>query len=132
MKLIILAVTVLLTQQIPKHNPNGIWLAQSGSEYEIRLTGSDLRVRMVPGSNPKFLRYELDMKNLEEVNTYRGTGFLVAKMNNGKECKLTTEWQFVVVSNDRIIGSGENIVADQETCAVREKTPIQLDLKRKK
>jgi len=62
MKLSILALALLLAQ-IPKYNPNGVWQADSGSQYDIRLTGSNIHVQMVAGSNPKFLRYEVDMKN---------------------------------------------------------------------
>ena len=128
----VLLLTLLLSQAIPKYNPNGVWEADSGSQYELRLNGPALRVKMVPGSNPKFLQYELDMKNEEEVNTYNGTGFLVAKMDNGKECKLPTEWRFIVVSPERIIGIASNLMADAETCEVKEKSQIQLDLKKKK
>src|SRR3989454_1239916 len=131
MKFLPLVLTLLLGQ-IPKYNPNGIWESESGSQYELLLNGSDLHVKMVPGSNPKFLQYEVDMKNQEEINSYKGTGFFVAKMEGGKECKLPTEWQFVVVSNDRIIGAVTSVVADQQTCQVREKTQVQLDLKKKK
>ena len=132
MKSLALILTLLATQQIPKNNPNGIWESESGSQYEFRLSGSDLHVRIVPGSSPKFLRYEVEMKNLEEVNTYKGTGFFLAKMGSGKECKFDTQWQLVVVSPDRIIGSATNIIADQNTCEIKEKSELQLDLKRKK
>jgi hypothetical protein len=132
MKSLALILTLLFSQQIPKNNPNGVWEASSGSQYELRLNGSNLQVKIVPGSNPKFLQYELNMKSEEEVNTYSGTGFFVAKMEGGKECKLPTEWRFIVVSPDRILGSATNVVADQKTCEVKEKGQSQLDLKRKK
>ena len=125
-------VLILLLAQIPKYNPNGVWESESGSQYELLLNGSDLHVKLVPGSNPKFLQYEVDTKNQEEVNTYKGTGFFVAKMDTGKECKLSTEWQFVVVSPERIIGITTSITADQNTCEVKEKSQTQLDLKKKK
>src|SRR5688572_15474699 len=130
MKALVLALTFLLFQVIPKHDPNGLWEAQSGSQFEMRVSGSDLRVKLVPGSNPKFLQYELDMKNETELNTYSGKGFFVAKMETGKECKLATEWRFVVVSKDRIIGNASNITADGKPCEVLETTQVQLDLKR--
>ena len=132
MKSLALIVTLLFVQQIPKNNPNGIWEASSGSQYEIRVNGLNLQVKIVPGSNPKFLEYQLDMKNEEEANTYSGTGFFVAKMEGGKECKLPTEWRFIVVSPDRILGSTSNVVADQKTCEVRDKSQVRLDLKKKK
>ena len=132
MKPLALILTLLFIQQIPKNNPNGVWEASSGSQYEIRANGSNLQVKIVPGSNPKFLEYELNMKSEEEINTYSGTGFFVAKMEGGKECKLPTEWRFIVVSADRIVGSATNVVADQKTCEVKDKSQAQLDLKKKK
>jgi len=132
MKSLALVLTLLFVQLIPKNNPNGVWEASSGSQYELRLNGSNLQVKIVPGSNPKFLEYELNMKSEEEVNTYSGTGFFVAKMEGGKECKLPTEWRFIVVSSDRIIGTASSVTADQKTCEVKEKGQSQLDLKRKK
>jgi len=131
MKLSILALALLLAQ-IPKYNPNGVWQADSGSQYDIRLTGSNIHVQMVAGSNPKFLRYEVDMKNQDEVNTYKGNGTFVAKMEGGKECKFDTEWQFVVVSPDRIIGVTTGITADKNSCEIKQKDQLQLDLKKKK
>ncbi|HYR89110.1 MAG TPA: hypothetical protein VE422_33855 [Terriglobia bacterium] len=132
MKLLALVLTFLISQQIPKNNPNGVWEADTGSQYELRLSGSDLHVKMVSGSNSKFLQYEVDMTNEKEINTYKGTGFFVAKMEGGKECKLATEWQFVVVSNDRIIGAATAVIADQKTCQVLEKNQVQIDLKKRK
>jgi len=132
MKSLALIVTLLFVQQIPKNNPNGIWEASSGSQYEIRVNGLNLQVKIVPGSNPKFLQYELNMKNEDEVNTYSGTGFFIAKMEGGKECKVPTEWRFIVVSSDRIIGTASNMTVDQKTCEVKEKNQVQLDLKKKK
>jgi hypothetical protein len=134
MKSLALILTLLFSQEIriPKNNPDGVWGAATGSQFEMQLSGSDLHVKLVPGSNPRFLQYELDLKNEKEVNTYSGKGFFVAKMETGKECKLSTEWRFVVVSNDRIVGTATNVTADGQTCAVQETTQIPLDLTRKK
>ena len=131
MKLLPLALTLLLAQ-IPKYNPTGVWEADTGSQFELRLDGSDVHVKIVPGSNPKFLEYELETKSQEEANSYKGSGFFVAKMEGGKECKLPTEWQFVVVSPDRIIGAATLVMANRETCEITEKSQGQLDLKKKK
>jgi hypothetical protein len=122
----------LLFAQVPRNDPNGIWEADSGSRYEMRLAGKDLHVRIVPGSNPKFLQYEVDMKNEEEANTYSGNGFFVAKMEGGKECRFPTQWRFIVVSNDRIVGITSNVTADSKTCQVKQQNQIQLELKKKK
>ncbi len=122
----------LLVAQVPKNNPGGIWQAETGSQYEMRLNGKDLRVTLVPGSNPKFLQYEVDMKNEDEINTYSGKGFFVAKMEGGKECKFPTQWRFVVVSPDRILGVSSSVVADSKTCEIKEQTQAQLDLKKSK
>ena len=131
MKFFVLALT-LLTAQVPKFSPNGMWQADSGSQYDIRLNGSDLQVKLVPGSNKKFLQYNVTLKNESEMNTYSGSGTFVAKMDSGKECKFETEWRFVVVSPERIIGVATNVIADKDTCAVKEKNQMQLDLKKKK
>lgn len=131
MKLSVLALTLLLTQ-IPKHSPIGIWAADTGSQFEIRETGGNVEVKLVPGTNPKFIRYEVTLKNQEEINTYKGTGSFVAKMEGGKQCMFDTEWTFVVVSPDRIIGVASDIFADKNTCVVKEKNQVQLDLKKKK
>ena len=134
MKSLALILTLLLSQEIriQKNNPNGVWVAGTGSQFEMRLNGSDLHVNLVPGSNPKFLQYEVDLKNEQDVNTYSGKGFFVAKMETGKECRLSTEWRFVIVSNDRLIGNASNVTADGQTCAVQETTQVRLDLTKKK
>jgi len=134
MKSLTLILTLLLSQEvrIPKNNPTGVWSAGTGSQFEMQLSGSDLHVKLVPGSNPKFLQYEVDLMNEKEVNTYSGKGFFVAKMATGKECKLSTEWRFVIVSIDRIVGTATNVTADAQTCVVQETTQVPLDLTRNK
>lgn len=118
--------------QIPKNNPNGIWQAETGSKFNFQLSGSDLKVSIIEGSNPRYIKYELNLKNLEEANTYKGNGYILAKFQNGKECRFETEWHIVVVSSDRIIGSASNIIPDPETCQVKETSQVQIDLKRAK
>ena len=122
----------LLVAQVPKNNPNGVWEAETGSQFQMRLNGKDLHVNIVPGSNPKFIQYEVDLKNEDEINTYSGEGFFVAKMEGGKECKFPTEWRFIIVSPERILGISSNIVADSKTCEIKETTQSQLDLKKSK
>ena len=131
MKWSALFLALFVAQQIPHYSPEGIWESQSGSQYEMRLEGSDLHVKIVPGSNAKFLQYQVEMKTEGEINSYRGTGFFVAKMDSGKECKFDTEWRIVVVSTNRIIGVGTNIDADKDTCAIINKSQSQIDLKKK-
>ena len=122
----------LLSAQVPKNNPNGVWEAETGSQFQMRLNGKDLHVNIVPGSNPKFVEYEVDLKNEDEINTYSGKGFFVAKMEGGKECKFPTEWRFVIVSPERILGISSNVVADSKTCEIKQKAQSQLDLKKSK
>ena len=122
----------LLVAQVPKNNPNGVWEAETGSQFQMRLNGKDLHVNIVPGSNPKFIQYEVDLKNEDEINTYSGKGFFVAKMEGGKECKFPTEWRFVIVSPERILGISSNIIADSKTCEIKERKQAQLDLKKSK
>jgi hypothetical protein len=131
MKFLVLAL-VLLQTPVPKNNPNGTWQADSGSTYEIKQNGTEVQVALVPGSNAKFKNYEVTLKNQNEANTYKGTGTFIAKMESGKECKFTTEWMFVVVSSDRIIGTATGIMADKNTCEIKERSQLQLDLKKKK
>src|ERR1041385_5008604 len=116
---------------IPKNNPNGTWQSVSGTQFILRLNGPDLTVRLVPGSNPRYVQYEVNLKNDEkEVNTYSGKGFFVAKREN-KECRFETEWSFIVVSDERIIGRSTNIVPDWDTCTAKETGDAELDLKKK-
>ncbi len=122
----------LLSAQVSKNNPNGVWEAETGSQFQMRLNGKDLHVNIVPGSNPKFIQYEVDLKNEDEINTYSGNGFFVAKMDGGKECKFPTEWRFIIVSPDRILGISSNIIADSKTCEIKERKQAQLDLKKSK
>jgi hypothetical protein len=117
---------------VPKNDPTGVWQADTGSEFQMQLSGSELHVKIVPGTNPKFLEYEMELKNEDEPNTYYGKGFFVAKMDTGKECKLTTDWRVVVVSRERIVGTVTSVTADGNTCAVQETTQVPLDLKKKK
>jgi len=123
---------ILLLTQIPKNNATGVWESNSGARYEIRQNGSDLQVKLVPGSNPKYVQYDVTLKNQDEINSYKGTGTFVAKMEGGKECKFDTEWQLVVVAPDRILGVTTGVQADKNTCAIKEKDQAQLDLKKKK
>jgi hypothetical protein len=127
-----LILALMLPQQAPKYNPNGFWEAETGSQFEIRQSGPELQVKIVPGSNPRFREYSLEMKNEEEVNTYSGKGFFVTTMEGGKECKLETQWRFIVVGPDRIIGVASSVVPDPRTCEVKEKGQTSLDLKRRK
>jgi len=131
---LLLVLTLLFLPQIPnpKNDPTGVWLADTGSQFQIQLSGSDMHVSMVPGTNPKFLQYEMELKNEKEVNTYYGKGFFIAKMETGKECKLTTDWRVVVVSPERIIGTVTSVTADGKTCEIQETTQVPIDLKKKK
>jgi hypothetical protein len=131
MKIGLLLGMFLLSAQIPKNDPNGIWEADTGSKYAMRLSGTDLRVEIVEGSNPRFLKYEVTLKNLEEANTYKGTGFFVARLQNGKECKFDTEWHIVIVAPNRILGATSNVIPDPNTCEVKERGQIQIDLRKK-
>src|SRR5262249_5299434 len=122
MKLATLLFSLLLVQQTSKNDPNGIWESASGTQYKLQLTGSDLKLQLVEGSNPSFLKYEVNLKNQGEVNRYKGTGYFLAKLKNGKECRFETEWEIVVIEQDEIIGSTSNIVPDPDTCAVKDKS----------
>ena len=79
MRTLLLVGFLTLTQLIPKTDPNGIWVAPSGSEFEFTLVGSDIKAQIVPGSIPSFLEYEMDLKGTDEPNTYKGKGSLQSK-----------------------------------------------------
>jgi len=132
MKLKLLVGVLLMLAQVPKNDPTGVWEADSGSKYNMKLTGSDLKVTIVPNSNPRYLQYEVNLTLQKDIdiNTYKGAGFFVAKMQTGKECKVDTEWQFTVVQPTRIFGSATNITVDSSTCEVKDKDQVRLDLKR--
>jgi hypothetical protein len=120
----------LLVSQMPRNDPNGVWQAESGTKYNFRLSGSELKVQVVEGSNPRYLKYEVSLKNQEEVNTYIGSGYFIAKLQDGKECRFDTEWQLVVVQPDRIVAAATNIVPVPGACDVAEKTQVRVDLRK--
>jgi hypothetical protein len=121
----------LVQQKPPKNDPNGTWEAETGTRFELRLADTDLHVQLVEGSNPTFLKYEVNLKNTGEVNTYKGAGYFVAKLKNGKECKFDTDWQVVVVQKDTIFGFTSTVVPDPDTCAVTERSSSMITLKKK-
>ena len=131
MRTLLLVGFLTLTQLIPKTDPNGIWVAPSGSEFEFTLVGSDIKAHIVPGSNPSFLEYEMDLKGTDEPNTYKGKGRFKAKLQNGKECEFDTEWQIVIVADDKITGVASQIVPDPDTCDIVEVADIPVELDRK-
>jgi hypothetical protein len=130
MKLTILSFLLLAALQIPKNDPTGIWQSASGTGYELHLKGSDLSVTLVPGSSTKYLKYEVNLKNAEEVNTYVGKGYFIAKLANEKECRFDTDWQVYVVTPTQIVGSTTQIIPVPGTCEIQEKSEIQLQLKK--
>ena len=137
MKTAILSALLFMLPQapgtIPKNDPNGVWQSESGSAYKFQLNGSDLKVQIVDGSNPKYIKYEVNLKvDPKETNTYRGAGSYVAKMNTGKECKFDTDWEILVVSPEQIFGQTTLVNADSATCEVKSKEKGMLDLKKKK
>jgi len=137
MNLKVLLGLFLLMGQVPKNDPTGVWQAETGSKYSMKLTGSDVKVTIVPNSNPKYLDYQVNLTlekdeagTVTDVNTYKGTGYFVAKMQTGKECKVETEWRFTVVQATRIFGSATNVTVDSNTCEVKQKDLVRLDLKK--
>jgi hypothetical protein len=121
MKTAFLMVLTFFLQQAPqahKNDPTGIWQpSDTSTKFDMKLTGSELKVHLVEGSNPRFLKYDVDLKNTGEVNTYEGSGSFVAKLND-KECKFKTEWKIVVVQAELIAGYMSKIVPNADTCEV--------------
>ena len=131
MHTLVLTALLLIPQQMPKNDPTGLWATTSGTEYEIRLAGGDLQVRIVPGSSATYLEYNVELLATDEPNTYDGTGQFKARLQNGRECEFGTKWQLIVVAPDRILGSALQVVPDPETCDILESGNLQLDLQRK-
>jgi hypothetical protein len=130
--LLLVSGPLLAAQQMPKNNPNGVWESATGTRYNFQLTGTELKVTLVEGSNPTYLKYEVTMKNdPEEINTYKGDGYFVAKLSNGKECRFDTEWMVIVIRDTFLTGGATNIIPDPETCAVKEKQQVRLELNKK-
>ena len=128
----VLTALLLIPQQVPKNDPNGFWTATTGTEYELQLVGTDLQVRIVPGSSSTYLEYTVELMGTDEPNSYNGTGHFKARLQNGRECEFETTWQIVVVAQDRILGVASQIVPDPETCEVLETGTLQLNLQRKR
>jgi len=131
MRTFLLISLLILPQQAPKNNPNGIWSAESGSEFEFTLIGNDIKVLIVPGSSPRFVKYQMDLKGTDEPNTYQGAGHFKAKFDNGRECEFDTQWQIVIVSDNTIIGVASEIVPDPDTCEIVQTNEVGVQMVRK-
>ena len=132
MTALLVSIALLLAQnQAPKNDPNGTWEAETGTRFEIQLSGAELRIQLVEGSNPSFVKYEVNLKNAGEVNTYKGAGYFVAKMKNSKECRFDTDWQIIVVQKETIIGYTSTVIPDPDTCEIKERGSAMIVLKKK-
>lgn len=134
MNTIILALFMMLGSQVrpmpntpnmPKNNPDGVWVTESGAKFKFALSGKDLKVELVDGKS-KYLKYDLSLKNQEEVNTYTGSGSFVARLSNGKECKFNTEWTVTVVMAKTVFVNYNRITPNPDTCAILEVVPDQM------
>ena len=81
------------------------------------------------GSNPTYLKYEVDLKNTGEPNTYAGAGYFVAKLQ-GNECRYDTSWTIVVVQPTTIAGYISHVVPDAATCGVKDRGDEFTQLKK--
>jgi hypothetical protein len=123
MKFVLLILMSTLLQQppqAPKHDPNGTWQSDTGTKFDLKLAGSDLKVRLVDGSSKIYLKYEVNLKNAGEVNTYEGEGYFTAKLQE-KECRFDTNWRIIVVQPDTIAGYISHVVPDPATCEVKDR-----------
>ena len=119
--LLLLMVTLLPQAQAPRNDPEGVWQTESGTKFELKLiTASDLSVRFVEGSNPVYVKYEVNLKNTGEVNTYEGTGYFIAKVQD-RECRYDTNWKIIVVQPETIVGYLSRIVPEPGTCDIKER-----------
>jgi hypothetical protein len=135
MRLAITLLGLLISQaksDMPKNDPNGIWESSAGTRFEMKLTGSELAVQLVPTPEGRYVSYNVALSNKDqETNTYVGKGFFVAKVAGGKECRFDTDWQVIVITSDHIIGSTSSVVPDPATCEAKERSQAQLDLTKK-
>lgn len=107
--------------QAPRNDPEGVWETGSGTKFQLKLiTPSDLSVRLVEGSNPVYVKYEVNLKNTGEVNSYEGTGYFIAKVQD-KECRFDTNWKIIVVQPETIVGYLTGIVPEPGTCDIKER-----------
>ena len=131
--MLFLVMTMLLPQKpAPARNdPNGVWQSDTGTKFEMKLTDSALKVQLVEGSNPVYVKYEVNLKNTGEVNTYEGVGYFVAKVQ-GKECRFDTDWAIVVAQRELIVGTISHVVPVPETCEVKQRSQEFTQLKKVK
>lgn len=123
MKLFLLILMSTLLQQAPqapKNDPNGTWQSDTGTKFELKLAGSELKVRLVAGSSKTYSKYEVNLKNAGEVNTYEGEGYFIAKLQE-KECRFDTTWKIIVVQTDVIAGYISHVIPDPATCEVKDR-----------
>src|SRR5215468_483233 len=118
-------------QEPPKNDPTGVWQSDTGTKFDMKLMGSAIKVHLVDGSNPAYLKYDIDLQNTGEKNTYKGVGSFVAKFKE-KECRFDTEWSIVVVGPEAIVGYMSKIVPNPATCEVVEKGIDLVRLKKVK
>ena len=135
MKTVIFALLTFLGSQapppdMPRNNPNGVWVVESGPKFQFQLSGKDLKIHLVDAAKSKYVKYELTLKNQEEINTYKGSGYFVAKLSNGKECRFDTEWNVVVIQPTTAFVTYTRITPNADTCAVLETSPDQMFLKK--
>jgi len=132
---LIVMVLIALSGQIAepwkpsKNNPDGVWQTDAGTRFEMKLTESELHVRLVDGSNPVYVKYEVELKNAGEINSYQGDGYFIAKVD-GKECRFETTWSIVVVQPQTIAGVTSRIVPEPGSCAVKERSEQFTQLKK--
>ena len=129
--LVLLALSVQQRPQPPKNDPTGVWQSETGTKFDMKMTGNEVKVRLVEGSNRVYLRYDIDLKNAGETNTYAGKGSFVAKINE-QECKFSTDWSISVVAPELIAGYMSRIVPKAGTCEVQEETSEFVQLKKVK
>jgi hypothetical protein len=137
MRELILALLLLFPQAAPKppkNDPNGLWQSDTGTKFQLTLTDSDsdLRVRLVDGSNPVYVKYEVDLKRTsDDPNIYAGSGYFIAKLKD-KECRFDTSWNIAVVQPDTIAGYISHVVPDPATCEVKDRQDEFTQLKKVK
>ena len=127
MKALLLLLSLGFTQQT--FNPSGLWeVVDKDTQYRLTRTGTGIHVSL-GADRAQFVEYEVDL-SWTELNSYQGSGYFVARLGDGRECRFETQWRLVVANARRIVGVTSSIVPEEEGCGVAERAESSLQLNR--
>ena len=127
MKALLLLLSLGFTQQT--FNPSGLWeVVDKDTHYRLVRTDTGIHVSL-GADHAQFVEYEVDL-SWTELNSYEGSGYFVALLGDGRECRFDTEWRIVLADPQRILGETSRIVPEQEGCGIAERAESALQLNR--